>query len=301
MDATRHLVVVADDFGIGLQTSRGILDLGARGLVTGTVLLVNSEYAPASVATWRRSGEPLELGWHPNLTLDKPVSAPASVASLVDYDGRFWPLGRFLRRLSRGLIRETDIRTELRAQYLRFIELVGQPPALVNSHQHVALFSPVGSILIELLKETGQTAYVRAVREPWRLLHSVGGARAKRGFLSMVGRRSARRFENAGFGAADWLAGLSNPEHAIRPNYFVRWLTHMPGQAVELMCHPGHLDPTLGGRDGTTPGGSQPWRVEEYRRLTDPHFAEACAHAGFRRVRPSECLARSRRELIHAA
>src|SRR5437588_127944 len=41
----RCLVVVADDFGIGPATSRGILDLAAKGLVTGTVLLVNSPYA----------------------------------------------------------------------------------------------------------------------------------------------------------------------------------------------------------------------------------------------------------------
>jgi predicted glycoside hydrolase/deacetylase ChbG (UPF0249 family) len=301
MDATRHLFVIADDFGIGPQTSRGILDLAARGLVTGTVLLANSAYAREAVAAWRRSGEPAELGWHPCLTLDSPVSSPGAVASLVGFDGKFWPLGTFLRRLSTGRIRTEDIRTELLAQYRRFVELVGRPPALVNSHQHVALFSPVGDILIDLLKESPHPVYVRAVREPWQLLRFVAGARWKRGVLGLTGRRLARRFERAGFAGADWLAGLSTPRHARRPEYFTRWLTHVPGQTVELMCHPGHLDPTLGGRDGTPAGSSQLWRPEEYRRLSDPAFADGCERAGFRRLRPAEWLDCRGRERIHAA
>src|ERR1700722_1017596 len=130
MDGTRPLFVIADDFGIGPQTSRGILDLAARGLVTGTVLLVNSPHAPRAVAEWRGAGEPLDLGWHPCLTLDSPVSPPGDVASLVSFDGKFWGLGDFLRRLFTGRIRRQDLRRELLAQYRLFVELIGRPPAL---------------------------------------------------------------------------------------------------------------------------------------------------------------------------
>jgi predicted glycoside hydrolase/deacetylase ChbG (UPF0249 family) len=301
MDATRCLLVVADDFGIGPQTSRGILDLAARGLVTGTVLLVNSPHAASAVAAWRRSSVPAELGWHPCLTLDGPVSPPGSVASLVDFNGKFWPLGSFLRRLHRGKIRPEEIRRELFAQYRRFIELVGQPPTLVNSHQHVALFQPIGDILIELFAEAPRPIYARFVREPWQLLWSIPGARLKRTALKLLGRPQTRRFERAGFAGADWFVGLSNPLSAGHPDYFTRWLAHVPGQTVELMCHPGHLDATLSGRDGTPPGSSQVWRTEEYRRISEPAFADACDRAGFRRLRPTEWLDRRGRELTHAA
>jgi hypothetical protein len=301
MDATRHLLVIADDFGIGPQTSRAILDLAGRGLVTGTVLLVNSPHAATSVATWQRSGQPVELGWHPCLTLDKPVSSAGSVPSLVGFDGKFWPLGVFLRRLWRGQIRVNDIRTELTAQLERFVELVGRPPTIVNSHQHVALFQPIADVLFELLDKCPKPVYCRAVREPLGLLRSVAGARLKRAILNFFGRHRARRFERAGFPGAAWLAGLSNTADSSRADYFSRWLQSMPGQAVELMCHPGYLDPTLGGRDGTSEGGSQPWRVEECRRLSDPTFADACDRAGFARIQPKEWLSRKGRELSHAA
>ena len=71
----------------------------AGGAVTGTVLLVNSPHAEADVAAWRRGGGRPQLGWHPCLTLDAPVLPPRRVPSLVDRDGRFFPLARFLVRL----------------------------------------------------------------------------------------------------------------------------------------------------------------------------------------------------------
>src|SRR2546430_12322741 len=95
----RFLVVTADDFGIGPATTRGILDLALQGRVTATVLLVNSPHAEAAVRAWRQAGCVPELGWHPCLTLDRPVLSPAIVSSLLDSECRFWSLGTFVQRL----------------------------------------------------------------------------------------------------------------------------------------------------------------------------------------------------------
>ena len=62
---------------------------------------------------------------------------------------------------------------------------VGQPPRLVNSHQHVGIFSPVGEVLLDLLGRHKPQAYVRRVREPWGLLWRIKGARKKRAFLNL--------------------------------------------------------------------------------------------------------------------
>ena len=81
MRPARSLVIMADDFGIGPETSRGILDLAVEGRVTATVLLVNSPHAESAVAAWDRAGRPVELGWHPCLTLDTPILPPTAVRS----------------------------------------------------------------------------------------------------------------------------------------------------------------------------------------------------------------------------
>src|SRR5262249_7482868 len=119
----RFLVVTADDFGIGTETSRGILDLAARGLVTSTVLLVNSPHASESVEHWRQAGSRLELGWHPCLTIDAPVLPASRVPTLVDANGRFPRLGTLLKRLVRGRVNRAEIEAEFRAQYDRFRDL----------------------------------------------------------------------------------------------------------------------------------------------------------------------------------
>src|SRR5262249_7361699 len=160
------------------------------GVVTSTVLLVNSPHAEQAVCAWRHSGIPLELGWHPCLTLDRPVLPPEQVPNLVRPDGRFWSLGALVRRLYLGKVRSAEIGAELRAQYDRFLDLVGRPPSLVNSHHHVQVFPPIGDILVQVLEKQRPLPYVRRVLEPWRPLLRVPGARLKRALLSVVGRRN---------------------------------------------------------------------------------------------------------------
>jgi predicted glycoside hydrolase/deacetylase ChbG (UPF0249 family) len=301
MDATRFLVVIADDYGIGPETSRGILDLAARGLVTGTVLLVNSPYASDTVRAWRQSRVTLELGWHPCLTMDAPVAPLHQVRSLIGPNTCLWPLGRFMRRLVTGRIRAEEIECELNAQYRRFLDLVGRPPIVVNSHQHVALFPPVGRILREILGRYSSLPYLRQVREPFSMLARIPGARVKRTGLSLLGRLQARRQDKAGFPGNDWLAGTTDPRWVRDPAFFVRWLSRVPGQTVELACHPGYFDSTLIGRDCGPNDGLLQRRVDELGLLQNSSFKEACRQAGFLRITPSEWLARRTQGGPHAA
>src|SRR5581483_2705610 len=284
----RWLVVVADDFGIGPATSAGILDLAGKGAVTASVLLVNSPHADDAVRHWRRAAAPMELGWHANLTLDRPTAPPQRVTSLLQADGTFWPLAAFVKRLFLGRIRPAEIEIELEAQLRRFCDLVGGPPPLINAHQHVNLFAPVGYILLDLLQRRRLTPYLRRVREPWTTLRKIPGARGKRAFLSSLGRPLARKQNQLGFPGNDWLAGISNPAQAQHAGFFGRWLRHTPGKVVELMCHPGEYDTTLLGRDGTAHDGLVQRRVDELKLLREPSFIENARAAGFHLVSTTE-------------
>ncbi len=286
----RLLLTVADDFGIGPETSRAIVELASAGVVTATVLLANSPYAAESVERWRKAGRPGDLGWHPCLTMDPPVAPPADVPSLLGPDGNLLPLREFLPRLAAGLIRADHVARELRAQYGRFRELAGEAPRLVNAHQHVALFPPVGRILREVLREESRRPYLRRVREPWTMLARVRGARVKRAFLNLMGRREAAGQARDGFPGADWLIGVTDPPWVRDPCFWARWLAAAPGEVVELMCHPGHLDRTLVGRDCGEGDGLMQRRVDERLLLADPAFLAACRRAGFTLAAPSHLL-----------
>lgn len=298
MDGKRYLVVTADDFGIGPDTSRGILELAAAGVVTGTVLLINAPHAEDAVRAWQQAGVDMEVGWHPCLTLDRPILPAARVPSLVGPEGIFHPLGRFLWRLWRGQVRAADVRAELRAQHARFRDLVGHAPTLVNSHHHVQVFWPVGSILRDILGSDRPRPYFRRVHEPLAALVRVPGARAKRAFLSMLGRFGARQQRADGFPGNDWLAGITDPPCVRDPQFLTRWLARMPGRVVELTCHPGHLDHTLIGRDCKPGDGQQLRRVREMHLLRDESFRHACRLAGFRLSAPRDCGATPARRLV---
>src|SRR5262249_58745022 len=95
----------------------------------------------------------------------------------------------------------------------------------------------------------GPGPYMRGVREAWPMLARIPGARLKRALLTLLGRVEARRQERDGFPGQDGLAGITDPPWVRDPAFFVRWLARVPGRNVELACHPGHLDPTLVGRD----------------------------------------------------
>jgi predicted glycoside hydrolase/deacetylase ChbG (UPF0249 family) len=301
MDATRFLLVIADDYGIGPETSRGILELASRGIVTGTVLLANSPYAAAAARDWRRAAPATDLGWHPCLTLDPPVLPPGRVPSLVGPDGCLWALRQFLSRLLRGQIRAGEIEMELNAQLDRFADLAGGLPSLVNSHQHVSLFPPVGRILHRVLSRCRPLPYLRRVREPWLLLPGIAGARVKRGVLSSLGRLESRNHDRAGYPGNEWLAGITDPPWVKDPQFFTRWLRRVPGRVVELACHPGHHDDTLLGRDCKPGDGLVDRRTDELRLLREPSFLAACSEAGFTLIAPSQLANRARRGWTHAA
>lgn len=277
----RRLIVTADDFGVGPATSRGILDLAELGVVTSTVLLVNSPFAEDAIHQWERSGKRLELGWHPCLTMDAPVLPAERVPTLVDESGRFHPLGTFLKRLLRGQVNRAEIDAELTAQYRRFVELVGTPPTSMNGHHHIHIFKPVGDVLLKLLGEQTPKPFVRRVAEPFNTLMRVPGVRAKRWVLNWLGRGAARRQARAGFPGNDALLGITDPPFVNAPDFFARWLREARGDVCELMVHPGHADETLGDRDGPVSAGQADRRVREFELLADPAFRRAAEAAGF--------------------
>jgi predicted glycoside hydrolase/deacetylase ChbG (UPF0249 family) len=166
--------------------------------------------------------------------------------------------------------------------------LVGALPTVVNSHHHVQIFNAVGSALRSVLGRMRPLPFLRRVREPWRTLRRVPGARAKRLFVSALGAAESRRQAKDRLPGADWLVGITDPPFVSDPRFLMRWLSHVPGQVVELTCHPGYRDATLTGRDAAIGDGQIERRVREFELLEHTSFLDACRNAGFELVAPSQ-------------
>ena len=98
----KQLIVNADDFGLTLGVSKGIVDAHKEGIVSSTTLMANGAAFGTAVSISRRTPG-LGIGVHLNLTTGKPVSPARSIPTLVDRDGRLHlNPGRLLRRSWRG-------------------------------------------------------------------------------------------------------------------------------------------------------------------------------------------------------
>jgi len=243
------LIVNADDYAMSPGISRGILEANARGVVSSTTALVNTPGAAEALTTARAGALALGLGLHVNLSFGRPVLEPEAVPSLVRGDGGFFAGGQLLSAMKR--FRADDIRRELAAQFVRFVQLVGRPPDHLDSHQHLGCLQPDVFAAMLALADAADIP----VRDPRdfldpcrleRLLQRIG--RENRGAgprfedfknlpetLSALCRRLPRyrspdafRYEFYGSGARlEVLLGI---------------LDGLPQGVTELMCHPGYAD-----------------------------------------------------------
>jgi predicted glycoside hydrolase/deacetylase ChbG (UPF0249 family) len=195
-----------------------------------------------------------------------------------------------MRRLLFGGVQTSEVEAEFRAQHQRFQELTGQEPTVVNCHHHLQVFSLVGSALRAVLEQQNTKPYLRCIREPWRKIWSIHGARPKRAFLNWLGRRQARCQIDSGFPGNDWLLGITDPLHVSDPEFFTNWLRSCPGKLVELTCHPGQMDLTLSGRDGSLEDGQLARRARELELLNHPGFQGVVRAAGFTLVSPAQVI-----------
>jgi predicted glycoside hydrolase/deacetylase ChbG (UPF0249 family) len=208
---SRRLIVNADDFGLTPGVSRGILGAHRRGIVTSTTVLVTQPAEPDVIHEALDAG--LALGLHVNLTLGTPLSG---ARSLVGEDGRFVRDAR--RAASRASAR--DVETEVEAQVEKFVALAGRAPTHLDSHHHVALYSPVREIVIATARRLGVA--VRSEDEQARM------------------RAHAARLRTP-----DHFFGGSGPDAYWTPARTLAQLRTLPPGVSEFMTHPGHFDEAL--------------------------------------------------------
>lgn len=208
---SRHLIVNADDFGLAVGVSAGILAAHRAGIVTSTTAIVNREIPRAQVRAALDSG--IGVGLHVNLTLGSPITRGSS---LVD------AAGRFIRDPRRAAARaETqDVEGEIEAQIDRFAAMFGRPPTHLDSHHHVGLYPPVREIVLRWAAHLGVP--VRS--------------------QSPTARCMARC---AGLATPDHFFGESGPGPYWTPQRTVAHLKRLPPGVSEFMTHPGFCDDDL--------------------------------------------------------
>lgn len=249
-----NLTVSADDFGIGIETSRGIVDCFRAGAIDRTsAMVVTGDRLEKSLPLLSSpdSRQPLfPIGLH--LTLTSPAGTPlvaTKSSGLVTPTGTFRSLPDLYFRCKTRRVSPQAILDELSAQVARFQSVFGTPPPFIDGHHHAHQLPLVRDVVAGMLSRNELPNQLRSSLEPpetW----AVPGARLRRSVIRHLAQGARPKFISAGAELRNGFFGVLHPEALLHPNPWAHYLRVLPPTSHwEMMVHPGHPDPDLAGRD----------------------------------------------------
>lgn len=219
------LLTEGDDFGFTRGVTYGIVDAIDHGILRNTGLFTNMPSTELAVS-FMKDRPQVCFGIDYNIVSGPCVSDPVTIPHLVDENGCFIRSGvrvndpRYATEEGRReMFPYTEVYTELKAQYERFIALTGRKPGYMNPHS--------------IMPET----YIQAIRDLARengVLFSMDIVEK----LHMAGEEmpsQKKTFDPAVQLAYDPFAGLRRSEKKFLDSEYV-WLCRHPGYVdAELM------------------------------------------------------------------
>lgn len=271
-----RLAIVADDFGMTLPISQGIIKAIAAGTVRSASIMSNSPDFEASMDELMAAKIRPDVGFHATLTWGRPVLDPKDIPTLVDKKGGFFSKGELFIRIVLGLVSADDVLKELRAQCDKLSKLLPQITHL-DGHHHVHTFPVIREVIERVAREFG----IPIVRAPcegfWSPWHR---AIARRLPVMFLKASSPAYWRGRGFLSTDHFGGFSL---GGRPDLRRRWaeiLARMPSGTTGIMVHPGFAseDDDCYSKE----------REEELNILGDPSFVKTITDAGIELISFSE-------------
>ncbi|HMI31165.1 MAG TPA: ChbG/HpnK family deacetylase [Candidatus Limnocylindrales bacterium] len=263
--AGRRLIVNADDFGLTLPITQGIIDAFERGILTSASLVATGA-AIDRATQYAASHHDLDCGVHLMIVHGAPVLPAEKVASLVQPDGMFLPgYGEFMARYLSGGVRDEEVEAEWSAQIAR-LRGAGVRITHLDSVQHLHLVPGLFRIALRIARANGILA-MRFPRVPTVLRRAEKGTvRRSLEFLPLrlMEQSNLPHLNSSGIRTPDRFFGFHSSGHldqkALRSVLF-----GVPQGTSELVCHPGLGEPP------TSPvaGWGYEWR-EELEALTSP-------------------------------
>lgn len=226
----KRLLVNADDFGLSVPITDGIVEAHARGIVTSTSIMANGTAFDYALERSRELPH-LRVGLHWSL-VEEPWLTTGTVLS-PGY-------GHFAKSFVTGAIRKEQVEQELRAQLARCRE-AGLPLAHIDSHQHVHALPGLWQVVTQTAQEFG----IPRIRVPLDSPLRRGVLRSSRlvgkTVLCLISEFARGTVRAAGIRTCDRMAGLfesgSLDEHKL-----LAIVDGLLEGTTELMCHPGYTD-----------------------------------------------------------
>lgn len=242
----KRLIVNADDFGMTKGVNRSVIELHRAGALTSATMMAHAEETGSALA-FAADHPGLGVGCHLVLVDGAPVLFSDQLPTLAPAPGALRPtLGKFVRDLFRGRIREAEIEAEALAQ-IRRLQAAGLQVTHVDTHKHTHMFPRVLRPILRAALQCG----VRAIRNPfepdWALRATPGTPALRRTqvrLLRILRREFLKLATQAGMSTTDGSIGVL-ATGTLNAATAASLLNAMPEGTWELVCHPGYVDAGL--------------------------------------------------------
>lgn len=222
----KAIVINADDFGYSDGISAGIVSLISKNYVTSTSAMVASPTAETHIARHMSDSLRGRVGLHLQLTGGEPLSSRREAPDLHSDDGCF----RDPRTAGAPPVAQVEI--EWRRQVDRFTSLFGCKPSHLDSHHGMHRRSGYFELYLRLAKEL--RVPVRGPLESHQLA-----------------RMADEGVSGSNVLVRDW-TGHSLDECRLVELVGAAVSTSLPSDVIEVICHPGRVDPELRSKSSMT-------------------------------------------------
>jgi hopanoid biosynthesis associated protein HpnK len=250
----RRLIINADDFGLTPGVNRAIVEGHGQGVITSTTLMACAAAFDEAVALARTTPS-LRVGCHTVLTDGAPVAPADQVRSLVDprHPGELYrSFPAFVRAALRNGFDPDEIEREATAQFWK-LQRAGVQPTHFDTHKHSHMFPQILRPLLRAAKTCG----LAAVRNPFAPVRPLAYASLFRRpklwtrytevkLLRHYADSFRRAVADAGLATTDGTFGIV-VTGALDERLFDAIIGNLPEGTWEFVCHPGYVDPALGG------------------------------------------------------
>lgn len=259
----KRLILCADDYAIAPGVSAAIRDLVTRGRLNATsVMVCGPDLFTEAHALVALPHEHVRIGLHLTLTGGlKPLTGL--------FSGRFLPLPVLMARAFSGALSKAALKREIEAQFQRFQEAFGHPPAFVDGHQHCHVLPIIRPLVLEATRARAPNAFIRQCRGP----HGAGtGLKAR--LIATLSSSLAAEANRVGLATNPAFSGA----YSLRKGddygrIFPSFLRDMPDHSL-VMCHPGFVDEALKAVDPI----HEPREAEHAYFLSEAFRAALAAH-----------------------
>ena len=229
----KRIIVNADDFGMTLPVSRGILKANEGKILKSTSAMTTSRDFEASMELV--GSDSLDIGFHANLTWGHPLTEPYKIKTLVGKNGKFLDKATLIKRTNLGQINQEEVYTELKAQCTKLHEKIKNITHM-DGHHHVHVY-PIVRNAVEQIAREFNIPYIRSPREgkwsPWRW------AILRRLAIGNFASSAPQYWRSRGFHSIERFAGFALGSNKNMKDRWIKTLSRFPNGTGEIMVHPG--------------------------------------------------------------